>query len=129
MTTNITSRLGRSVLYVLGSTDVQEIVQKRIQAGRATFNGNDPREGETYPAIIVRDWGVSLSQYEEQLAAGNIATRLIDGKHVPVPYAEALNAAVVNLQVFLDGHQIHWATSRAMARPDEDPRGKWSFNY
>ena len=56
MTTAITPRLGLSVFYTLTESDAREIAQKRQAVGNAHRTGNPAQEGDTYPAIIVRDW-------------------------------------------------------------------------
>lgn len=46
--------LGAAVLYTLTDQDVREIIQQRRDAGLSTKRGNDPRAGQTYPAVIVK---------------------------------------------------------------------------
>jgi hypothetical protein len=59
--TNITERVGKTVLYTLTEEDARGIMQRRQQLGQAIAGGNDVREGDTYPALIVRDFGLSGS--------------------------------------------------------------------
>jgi hypothetical protein len=91
--------IGRIVHYTLTSTDADAINRRRKDArtslrqqseagvtlltGFVLHTGNDAWEGEVYPAMIVRVF-------------------------------PALDVApeAVNLQVFLDGNDTYWATSR-----------------
>ncbi len=82
------SLLGHRVIYKLTDFDVREIIQKRRGAGTATASGNDPREGDEFPAIIVKEF-----------------------------------VGAANLQVFLDGTDVFWATSRS--RFDTAAHGSW----
>lgn len=116
MTTTITPRLGLPVLYTLSESDVREIRQKRVAAGSATKSGNDAHEGDTYPGIIVRDWA---QQNLLDLAAKGELHR---GDGVALEPDDYLAQASVNLQVFLDGNDVHWATSRS-EQTGEDPKG------
>lgn len=161
MSTNITPRLGKCVLYTLSEADAKQIIQDRRNAGIAAARGNDPHEGDTYPAIIVRDFGSTA----EQVAAAHDSSvvmirsqwRAANGKAReedrglpgwPVEFVgmseddlqqwiaargeefsrvwNPENAAV-NLQVFLDGTDVYWATSRTRAQDDEKDsrKGRW----
>lgn len=59
--TNITERVGRTVLYTLTADDARYIMERRRQLGAAQASANDVRDGDTYPAIIVRDFGLSMT--------------------------------------------------------------------
>lgn len=101
-------RVGKRVLYMLTEMDVRDIIKSRQVAGYATAHGNDPREGQIVPGIVVADWGGSA-----------------------------------NLQVFLDGIDSYWPTSRTLFDPEgstdyerelavkgeytPEPKGKWIF--
>lgn len=75
--------IGRIVHYRLSKEDVAAIERRRKLLGvdrTQLFSGNAVREGDTFPAMIVRAWG------EQPTSA-------------------------VQLQVYLDGNDTHWATS------------------
>jgi hypothetical protein len=90
---------GQMVMYVLSAKDAQEInrrrtsghsIGERIQRavwplGAQAHIGNDVREGQTFPGIVVEDFPGS---------------------------PEAQTDQAVNLQVWLDGTDVFWATSR-----------------
>lgn len=105
------SRAGQMVLYTLNEAEIREIRQRRVAAGSATKSGNDPHEGQEYPALIVRDWAQldMLPRYQ----AGEIHR----GDGIPITEAEFWAGATVNLQVFLDGDHVYWATSRTVYQP------------
>lgn len=92
-------KVGDWVLYVLGQTDVEMITERRKDA-RATsddipipclYRGNPVYEGDTYPMLITRAWGASVS--------GLVAS---DGQPI----------RLANGTVFLDGNDTHWVGSR-----------------
>lgn len=102
-----TPTICRIVRYRLSSSDIQQINKRRQdyraalrEAGGPTSDGyqahvgNDVQIGQVYPAMIARVWSVN-----------------------PAP------GAAVNLQVFLDGNDTYWATSRAEG-PGE---GQWEW--
>ncbi|MET9086175.1 hypothetical protein ABZX77_30590 [Streptomyces sp. NPDC004237] len=72
--------IGRIVHYTLNQQDADEINRRRADSPQA---GNHAREGDVYPAMIVRIFGETPE-------------------------------SAVNLQVFLDGNDSHWATSRTL---------------
>jgi hypothetical protein len=141
MSTPITHRLGAAVIYTLNEADVSTIVNRRRAAGHATKGGNDPRAGESYPGIIVRDFGMSSDEFArvwDKTEAGEYAegmsTDPADGgapleeiiKRQLVSLRNRYNATSVNIQVFLDGDDAYWATSRSMF--DTSPgggHGRW----
>lgn len=108
--------LGARVLYTLNDQDAASIVQQRNAAGKATLRGNDPRAGDVCTAIIVRVFGPTDPKWEDDfegrpdyeqaslLSAWNSFERP-ENRHV-------------NLQVFLDGNDTLWATSRTQFTPD-----------
>jgi hypothetical protein len=71
--------LGRIVHYTLNEHDAAEINRSRADSQQS---GNQAREGDVCPAMIVRIFGQTPE-------------------------------SAVNLQVFLDGNDSFWATSRA----------------
>lgn len=82
--------IGRIVHYRLIMQDVEAIESRRAPRSLTAFaggeavvapsRGNQVREGDTFPAMIVRVWGDKAD-------------------------------SLVQLQVFLDGNDQHWATS------------------
>lgn len=142
--------LGLRVIYTLNADDVRAIVQNRRQAGQAVHRGNDPREGDMHPALIVKCFGMTgdeikarvgqmCKEYAESKAfinEGNphAATRhgreLVERfptmhqfdahvKQVAEGLAKQAASAGVNLQVFLDGNDTYWATSRSEYDPEK----------
>jgi hypothetical protein len=77
---------GRIVHYRLTDADANLITQNRT----GVVTGNDAREGDYYPAMVVRRFGDN-------------------------PY--------INLQVFLDGPDSYWATSRG----EGSEPGTWTW--
>ena len=82
MATNITPRLGEIVHYTLSESDARSIIQDRRNAGISTARGNDPHEGDTYPAMIVRCWGQTELQYQQGLERGKLTLTQIGRAHV-----------------------------------------------
>ncbi len=73
--------IGRIVHYRLSKEDVDAIQRRRARVSDPqVLFGNAVKEGDTFPAMIVRAWG------EQPTSA-------------------------VQLQVYLDGNDTHWATS------------------
>jgi len=137
------------VRYTLTESDAREIRSKRLVAGSASRSGNDAHEGDTYPAMIVRDW---MTQSLEEVTA---ATRKLwldpdsgwgldklfslsldpdspaDLEQIERHIADAARElhgqqvanATQNLQVFLDGNDTHWVTSRSEFDPAK--HGRW----
>lgn len=92
------SRVGMRVLYMLNEDDARAIVIRRLNAGRATRSGNDPHEGQVYPGVIVADWFYPLES---------------DAQRDPSDVEARRRNFSVNIQVFLDGEDSYWATSRS----------------
>lgn len=109
--TTITPRLGTIVRYTLSEYDVRRIIDNRRNAGWANARGNDPREGDTYPALIVRDW--ASPEHLDAAREGKI--NLADG--TPVTLEQVITGTSVNIQVFLDGNDTFWATSTSKFDP------------
>lgn len=72
--------VGRIVHYTLSQQDTDEINRRRVDSPQT---GNHVREGDVFPAMIVRIFGETP-------------------------------ASAVNPQVFLDGDDSFWATSRTL---------------
>ena len=73
--------IGLIVHYTLNQQDADEINRRRTDS--FVLAGNQAREGDVYPAMIVRVFGETPE-------------------------------SAVNLQVFLDGTDTFWATSRTV---------------
>jgi hypothetical protein len=73
--------IGRIVHYTLSKQDADEINRRRTDS--FVLAGNQAREGDVHPAVIVRIFGETPD-------------------------------SAVNLQVFLDGTDTFWATSRTL---------------
>lgn len=86
--------VGTRVLYMLSEGDVRQIVQERLAAGRASAHGNDPREGQIFPGVVVAAFGESTA----------------------------------NLQVFLDGTDAYWPTSRGRFNPESNGRTTYELD-
>ncbi len=63
------------------------------QSGHVGHTGNMAAEGDVFPAVVVRTWGSTPATFS------------------------------ANLQVFLDGNDTYWATSRS----EGDGPGFWSW--
>lgn len=87
--------VGRIVHYVMSQNDANAILQNRSGAGNSFCNL--PWVGQHYPAIIV---AVFENEY---------------GQNIPG----------VNLQVFMDGNDSHWVTSRKYSEDKE--HGTWHW--
>jgi hypothetical protein len=72
-------------------------------AGAQAHIGNGAKEGAQYPAMVVEDW----SQHAAASGAGTPAD------------------PAVNLQVFLDGNDVFWATSRHEDASKSPAPGTW----
>ena len=88
-------QLGQIVLYTLGMRDVNEI-QRQRRDGRQL--GNAVRDGETFPAMIVK---VNLNEFGQ-------------------------NQHGINLRVLLDGSDFLWVTSRKY--DDKGTQGTWRMS-
>lgn len=117
--TNITPRLGQMVLYTLSDSDARQVLERRLYAGRSARSGNEVREGDTYPAMIVRDWANSIPETRQKYRDGEIT----DGAGRVITLEEMVDNASVNLQVFLDGDDTLWVTSRSKFNPEL--HGRW----
>lgn len=79
--------LRRFVLYTLSAADAKQANGQRETA--IWRRGNIAAEGDVYPMLIVRCWGVD----EPEVDADKLAQQLVNG------------------QVFLDGNDTLWVTS------------------
>lgn len=109
---------GERVLYVLSADDAEKINRRRTDGpsiaqrirekiwpmGAQAHVGNTVKAGATFPGIVVEDW----RQQAEASGAG-----------LPADPA-------VNLQVFLDGSDTFWATSRFEDGGKFPSPGTWS---
>lgn len=93
--------IGRIVHYTLNQSDADQINKRRAVALEAARNAG---------AAVLADGGNSAAEGDTYPA---IAVRIFGG--APASYA--------NLQVFLDGNDSYWATSR----PEGDKPGTWSW--
>lgn len=89
--------IGRVVHYRLSTQDIEQINRRRTNsksiadripenrwpAGAQAHIGNEAKEGDVFPMLIVKCWG-------------DTATSSVNG------------------QVFLDGNDVFWATSRSV---------------
>lgn len=88
---------GRIVHYVLAEGDVEEI--KKSRSYTREHIGNPVMVGEHFPAIVTR-------VFPNEFGTGNPG---------------------VNLQVFLDGSDSLWVTSRHFAKPEDIEFGTWHW--
>lgn len=102
--------IGRIVHYHLAQYDAEQINRRRedarqralavsgpdLMTGMVVHSGNHVNEGDVFPAMITRVWSAN-----------------------PEP------GAAVNLQVFLDGNDTYWATSRCAAEEPTPCRFTW----
>jgi hypothetical protein len=91
---------GEMVLYTLSGDDAEIDIWPR---GAQAHIGNAAKEGAQYAAMVVEDW----KQHGEASGAG-------------VP-----DNPGVNLQVFLDGNDVFWATSRKEDGSKSPAPGTW----
>lgn len=127
MSTIDTKRIGRDILYCLGTGDAAEIIRARRAAGNATQHGNDPKAGDWFPGKIVADFGRTTAEhaaYREKILAGQYANGdpdLLDRQLAQHDAEPALWS--VNVQIQLDGNDTYWATSRQQF--DAQKMGYW----
>jgi hypothetical protein len=100
--------IGRIVHYRLSQADANAINKRRadFQAFRSNFSGpSDPGQpgADGHMAHV-----------------GNHATA---GDYLPAMVVATFYAGAANLQVFLDGNDTYWATSR----PNGDGNGTWTW--
>jgi hypothetical protein len=124
------SRLGQTVRYCLSDDDVKQIIENRRAAGTGVARGNDPRAGQAYPAIVVRDWADAVTRMKNrqawravELGAPGPADLISNG----LTEEQFVTTASCNLQVMLDGNDTYWATSRTLYRADAHPSPKGHF--
>lgn len=127
-------RVGSRVLYCLAEYDVKDINFKRQQAGAATRNGNAHKEGDIVPGIIIKDWNAHLDlDWARDHIFDSAGETLPDDelvKRLKIFNDERERTSSVNLQVFLDGNDSYWLTSRGMYLPDvhDTEKGHWVFS-
>ena len=108
-------RIGRDILYCLGTFDAAEIIRARRAAGNATQHGNDPKAGQWLPGKIVADFGSTRADWEH---IRETHRSFMTEEQLAVTYEETLSTQSVNVQVQLDGNDTYWATSRQEFNPD-----------
>jgi len=128
-------RIGSRVLYCLAEYDVKDIMQKRQAAGTAVRNGNAPKEGDVVPGIIIKDWNMTmdLDWARDHMfdSAGETLPDDVLKKRLKIFNDERERTSSVNLQVFLDGNDSYWLTSRGMYLPEihDSEKGHWVYDY
>lgn len=115
MSTSITPRLGQIVLYTLTDNDADVLMRRRRDAGLTVRSGNDLRGGDTYPAMIVRDWAPNPEHAKINRKVADVLKRTLE--------PGVLDTISVNLQVLLDGNDSGWVTSRS--KFDPKTHGRW----
>lgn len=125
--TNITPRLGAIVHYTLTEMDANVLSRRRIDAGQAVRAGNPLEEGMTFPAMIVRDWASDFKSYLDTLydTSPDYVENLskVDEWTERQKHLERVAMQSVNLQVFLDGNDSGWMTSRTEL--NREKHGHW----
>lgn len=131
MTTRITPRLGTTVLYTLTEADANQIRNDRLNLGRFAARGNECREGDTFPAIIVRDFISTREVLDKEFRrrprmmphSPEAFEKMIEHQVNEELERQATQGAPVNLRVLLDGNDVFWATSRTEFDPEK--HGRW----
>lgn len=99
--------IGRLVHYVLSLDDAAKI------NGRRT-------DGAAIQDRILEDrWPIG--------AQAHIGNRVAPGDVLPAMVVRVLPGEQVNLQVFLDGNDVFWATTRSEAAPGRTEPGRWHW--
>lgn len=99
--------IGRLVHYALSLDDAAKI------NGRRT-------DGAAIQDRILEDrWPIG--------AQAHIGNRVAPGDVLPAMVVRVLPGDQVNLQVFLDGNDVFWATTRAEAAPGRTEPGRWHW--
>lgn len=128
--------IGRRVLYMLHKGDADEINRARatIRKGLGTVSEYDPKQ-EAENSVRTAEWQAEAARREvpRALSTGNGAE---EGQILPAFIVTQWTGSA-NLQVFLDGNDTYWATSRSMYRGDNAPEfkpdlwyytgGRWHF--
>lgn len=94
------SLIGEMVLYTLTAYDAEGINRRRTDANRAKADGNHPGGTQTH-----------------------VGNKVQEGNQLPMLIVADWGGSV-NGQVFLDGNDTFWATSRA--RDESGKPGTWS---
>lgn len=99
--------IGRLVHYVLSQDDATKI------------NGRRTNGAAIQDRILGDKWSIGA-----QAHIGNLAGA---GDVLPAIVVSVLPCEQVNLQVFLDGNDVFWATTRAEAAPGRTEPGRWHW--
>lgn len=101
---------GRIVHYVLSEADAQQINRRRADFEAFRRNHVGEHESGTFGA------------------SGHVAhvgNQASEGDLYPAIVVRTFGGPSVNLQVFLDGNDTYWATSRSETDADKRESGKW----
>ncbi|WP_243350869.1 Gp49 family protein [Stenotrophomonas acidaminiphila] len=99
--------LGRIVYYVLSEQDALKI------------NGRRTDGASIQDRILEDKWPCG--------AQAHIGNKACAGDILPAMVVKVLPNEQVNLQVFLDGNDVYWATTRAQAAPGRMEPGRWHW--
>ncbi len=99
--------LGRIVHYVLSEQDALKI------------NGRRTDGASIQDRILEDKWPCG--------AQAHIGNKAWAGDILPAIVVKVLPSEQVNLQVFLDGNDVYWATTRAQAAPGRMEPGRWHW--
>lgn len=99
--------IGRLVHYVLSEEDAFKINGRRISCAAIQDR------------ILEDKWSIGA-----QAHIGNLVTA---GDVLPAMVVRVLPCEQANLQVFLDGNDVLWATTRAEAAPGRTEPGRWHW--
>ncbi len=108
--------VGTRVFYMLNESDVKAIIQERAAAGRATAHGNDPREGNVYPGVIVASFGEQTANLQVFLDGTDVYWGLSRGRFDPERNGRTLYE--------LDGESITFEQYGALAGPNDVGSGE-----
>lgn len=103
----ITPTVGRNVHYVLSEQDALKI------------NGRRTDGASIQDRILEDKWPCG--------AQAHIGNKACAGDILPAMVVKVLPNEQVNLQVFLDGNDVFWATTRAEAAPGRMEPGRWHW--
>ncbi len=99
--------IGRLVHYVLSAEDAFKI------------NGRRTNGAAIQDRILEDKWSIG--------AQAHIGNTVAPGDVLPAMVVRVLPGEQVNLQVFLDGNDVFWATTRAEAAPGRTEPGRWHW--
>lgn len=99
--------IGRFVHYVLNDEDAAKI------------NGRRTSGSSIQERILEDKWSIG--------AQAHIGNKVAAGDVLPALVVRTLPSEQANLQVFLDGNDVYWATTRAQAAPGRLEPGRWQW--